>query len=163
VIINNICENVSRERRVEEYLVLWFRVLEKEREVDKNTGAFSPRNPFCVSINQSLLCSVRSFSGHILHSFWARSFGLKFSLCVAHLYKYLLSALKTSRTNTTPFFDFSECSKTIDEKRVIRESIHYERYYCGEFIPPRNTTLELLERVSSLGKNKRKCYHHRIP
>ena len=137
-----------------------FRKRERGRQEHRS---FFLSKSFCVSINQSLLCSVRSFSGHILHSFWARSFGLKFSLCVAHLYKYLLSALKTSRTNTTPFFDFSECSKTIDEKRVIRESIHYERYYCGEFIPPRNTTLELLERVSSLGKNKRKCYHHRIP
>ena len=134
-----------------------------ESEGRQANSAFSISFPLPFVDNQSLLCSVRSFSGHILHSFWARSFGLKFSLCVAHLYKYLLSALKTSRTNTTPFFDFSECSKTIDEKRVIRESIHYERYYCGEFIPPRNTTLELLERVSSLGKNKRKCYHHRIP
>jgi len=73
-----------------------------------------------------------------------------------------LSALKTSRTNNTLSFDFSECSKTIDEKRVIQESIYYESYYCGELLPPHNTTLELLERVSSLGKNKRKCYHHRI-
>ena len=93
-------------------------------------------------------------------------FGLKFScllLTCCHFYKYLSSAVKTSRTNNTPFFDFSECSKTIDEKRVIQESIRYESYYCGEFIPPHNTTLELkLERVSSLGKNERKCYHHRI-
>lgn len=113
---------------------------------------------FCL-----LLCSVRSKSVTFWLLFGHASIWFEIFLFVAHLYKYLSSAVKTSRTNNTPFFDFSECSKTIDEKRVIQESIHYESYYCGEFIPPHNTTLELkLERVSSLGKNERKCYHHRI-
>ena len=134
-----------------------------ESEGRQANSAFSISFPLPFVDNQSLLCSVRSKSVTFWLLFGHASIWFEIFLFVAHLYKYLLSALKTSRTNTTPFFDFSECSKTIDEKRVIRESIHYERYYCGEFIPPHNTTLELkLERVSSLGKNERKCYHHRI-
>ena len=125
-------------------------------KVDKSKQSF-------FHLNQSLLCSVRSKSVTFWLLFGHASIWFEIFLFVAHLYKYLSSAVKTSRTNNTPFFDFSECSKTIDEKRAIQESIHYESYYCGEFIPPHNTTLELkLERVSSLGKNERKCYHHRI-
>ena len=133
----------------------------RRRSTSKQKSFFHLIPSFCLLI---LLCSVRSKSV----TFWllfghASIWGFEIFLFVAHLYKYLSSAVKTSRTNNTPFFDFSECSKTIDEKRVIQESIHYESYYCGEFIPPHNTTLELkLERVSSLGKNERKCYHHRI-
>ena len=126
-------------------------------KVDKQTALFPSHSHFLLwTIN--LFFAVFVLFGSFLALIWFEIF-----LFVAHLYKYLSSAVKTSRTNNTPFFDFSECSKTIDEKRVIQESIHYESYYCGEFIPPHNTTLELkLERVSSLGKNERKCYHHRI-
>ena len=135
-------------------------------KVDKQTALFPSHSHFLLwTINLFFAAFVQNQS-HFGFFLGTHRFGLKFScllLTCCHFYKYLSSAVKTSRTNNTPFFDFSECSKTIDEKRVIQESIRYESYYCGEFIPPHNTTLELkLERVSSLGKNERKCYHHRI-
>ena len=104
--------------------------VEREKRLFKRErGSTSKTELFLLSqsiLYQSIAVSVRSNQStisHILASFWELIW-FEIFLYVAHLYKYLLSALKTSRTNNTPFFDFSECSKTIDEKRVIQESIY---------------------------------------
>ena len=128
-------------------------------KVDKSKQSF-------FHLNQSLLCSVRSKSVTFWLLFGHASIWFEIFLFVAHLYKYLSSAVKTSRTNNTPFFDFSECSKTIDEKLLSFKNRYVTRVSIrwGVHTATRNTTPEVkLERfLSSLGKNERKCYHHRI-
>ena len=109
--IDDACINMNayREKRVEEYLFC------REREEtlqERERGSTSKTELFLLSqsiLYQSIAVSVRSNQStisHILASFWELIW-FEIFLYVAHLYKYLLSALKTSRTNNTPFFDFS--------------------------------------------------------
>lgn len=109
--IDDACINMNayREKRVEEYLFC------REREEtlqERERGSTSKTELFLLSqsiLYQSIAVSVRSNQStisHILASFWALIW-FEIFLYVAHLYKYLLSASKTSRTNNTPFFDFS--------------------------------------------------------
>ena len=101
-------------------------------KVDKQTKELFPSHSFLLSTSFAAFVQNQSHFGFFLGNM--HRFGLKFSRLLTYIInisRSAVSAVKTSRTNNTrqKFFDFSERSKTIDEKRVVQESIRYESYY----------------------------------
>ena len=125
--IDDACINMNVYR--DEYLRLCFMFYVEGRQANKRAFSISflPFVSFFAAFVQN-----QSHFGFFLGNM--HRFGLKFSRLLTYIInisRSAVSAVKTSRTNNTrqKFFDFSERSKTIDEKRVVQESIRYESYY----------------------------------
>ena len=73
----------------------------RRRSTSKQTELF-PSNSFLLSTFSSLQRSFKT--SHILALLFGHFSSIRFEIfsCVAHLYKYLSSAVKTSRANNTP-------------------------------------------------------------